>query len=225
MGVTYSERLNGSELLNNCLFLSEISSTDSQSGGCDDGKTDGYTNNEQDQSVMEEVVGRVFRSGDLQVTEESTDPCDENPANDQDQERRADGVHDGLEMTSVLSTRNQRSSATDERHLCRVSDNTVCLSTLATSSVVDNIGDVFIDGEGLSSHGRLIDGEKSVSRAMLLSVFLILILSLCSVARITTLRVEFVEVGLVSGRVVICADDSGIGGDDLSILNDDLQMC
>lgn len=84
--MTYSKRLNGSKLLNNSLFLGEISSSDSQCGGCDDGKTDWNTNNQENQSVMEKIVGRVLRSGNLQVTEETTDPCSQNPADDQDQE-------------------------------------------------------------------------------------------------------------------------------------------
>lgn len=126
-------------------------------------------------------------------------------------------------MSSILGTRDQRSSATDERHLCRVGNNTVCLSTLATSSIVDDIGNILVDSEGLASHGRLIDGKKSVSRTVFLSMFSILVFNLCVVARITSLDFEFVEVGGISGRVVIGADDSGIGWDDLSIFDDDLQ--
>jgi hypothetical protein len=182
VGVTYSEGLNGSELLYNCLLLSEVRGADSQSSSSNDWQTDGDTDNQEDKSVMEQVVGAVLWGCDVQVAEETTNPGDEDPANDQDQERRANGVHDRLEMTGILSSRNERRGATDERHLGRVSDNAISLSTLATGSVVDNISDILVDSEGLSSHGRLIDGEERVSRAVLLSVVIVIFLSLRAVA-------------------------------------------
>lgn len=219
-GETYSERFNGSELLHDGLLLGEVSSTDSESGGCDDWKTDGNTDNQQDKSVMKQVDRAVLGSSDFQVTEETSHPGSENPANDQDQERRADGVHDGLEMSLILGPRNERGSATDERSLSRVCDDGICLSTLATSSVVDDIGDVLVDSEGLSSHGRLIDGQKSVSRSVLV-LELIIILALLS-SRLAGLGFQFAEVFLVTVGVVVGRDNSGVTGDDLSILDDDL---
>jgi hypothetical protein len=125
-------------------------------------------------------------------------------------------------MSSILGAGNERSSATDERHLGRVSNDTVSLSTLATGGVVDDIRNVFVAGEGLSSHGRLINGEKSVSGTVFLSVLIILVDILGGIARITTLGFELIQVGLVSSRVVIGADNTSIGGDDLTILDNDL---
>lgn len=59
---------------------------------------------------------------------------------------------------------------------------------------------------------------------MLLAVLLILILILVStIAGFTALGLEFVKVGLVSVRVVVCADDTGVSWDDLTILNNDLR--
>lgn len=175
---TYSERFNGSQFLDNSLLLSEVGSSDGQGGGGNDWQTDGDTDDQEDQSVAEKGVLGVLGGGDTQVAEETANPGDEDPADDENQKRRTDGVHDGLEVTGVLSTRDQGSSATDERHLGRVSDNTVGLSALATGGVVDDIGDVLVDGEGLSGHGRLINGEEGVSRAVLLAVLLILVVVL-----------------------------------------------
>jgi len=169
---------------------------------------------------MEQVVGAVLWGSDLQVMEETSNPGSENPANDENQKRRADGVHDGLEMTLILGTRDQGSSATDERSLSRVGDDGICLSTLATSSVVDDIGDVLVDSEGLSSHGRLIDGEKSVSRSVLVFHLIIILVLLSS--RLTSLSFQFAEVFLVTIGVVVGRDNSGVTGDDLSIFDDDL---
>jgi len=209
--------------LNDSLLLGEISSSDSQSGGGDDWKTDWNTDNQENQSVMKQVVGGPLWSSDGEIAEETTNPGDQDPSDDQNQERCTDGVHDGLEVTSVLSTRDQRSSATDERHLCRVRDNAVSLSTLATGSVVDDICDVLIDGQRLSSHGRLIDGKKSVTRTVLLSVFLILILVLYGVSRVTIVDFEFSEVFGVTVGVIVRADDAGISRDDLTVFDNDLQ--
>jgi len=81
-----SEGFNGSELLHDGLLLGEVSGTDSEGGGGDNWKTDGDTDNQQDKSVMEQVVRAVLGSSDFQVTEETSHPGGENPANDQDQE-------------------------------------------------------------------------------------------------------------------------------------------
>ena len=218
--VDTGERFNGSELLHNGLLLGEISGSDSEGGGGDDGQTDGDTNNQENKSISEESVLAVFGSRYAEMVEETANPGDEDPADDQNQERRADRVHDGLEMALVLGTRNQRSSATDEGHLGGVGDNAVRLSTLATSCVVDDIGNVLVDGEGFTGHGRLINGQESVSGAVLLVSVLILLLL---VGRVATLSLELLEVGLVSVGVVVRADDAGIGGDDLTIFDDNLH--
>ena len=102
--VDTSQRLNGSELLNNGLLLCKIGSSDSESGSSNDGKTDGDTNNQENEGVFKEIVVGVLWSRDLKVVEETANPGDEDPANDQDQQRRTDRVHDGLEMTLILGT-------------------------------------------------------------------------------------------------------------------------
>ena len=123
-------------------------------------------------------------------------------------------------MTLIFGTRNQRSSATDERHLSRVCDNGICLSTLATSCVVNDIGNVLVDGEGLSSHGRLINGQKSVSRSVLLVSIIVFVFL---IGRVTALSFELLEVGFVSVGVIVGADDAGISRNNLTIFDDDLQ--
>lgn len=219
--MTYSKRLNGGKLLNDSLLLGEVGGTDSESGGGNDRQTDGDTDNEQDQGVMQKVDRRILRSSDLQVTEETSDPGSENPADDQNQQRRTDGVHDSLEMTLVFGAGDERCSATDEGHLGRVGDDSIGLSTLATGSVVDGIGNVLVDGEGLSSHGRLIDGKEGVAGAVLVLVLIIVLILLSS--RLAGLSLEFAKVFLVSVGVVVGRDNSSVTGNDLSILNDDLR--
>jgi hypothetical protein len=187
--------------LHNGLLLSEVSSSDGQSGGGNDWKTDWDTDNEEDKSVMEQVDRRVLWSSDVQVVEETADPGNKNPTNDQNQERRADRVHDSLEMTLVLCARNKRCSATNERHLGRVSDNGISFSTLAASCVVNSIGDILIDSERFSSHGRLIYSEDSVAGTVLLSSDLVLIILLTS--RLTSLSLEFAEIFLVTVGVIV----------------------
>lgn len=208
--------------MDDSLLLGEVCGTDSQSSGSDDWQTDWNTDNQEDKGVVEQVDGRALGSGDLQVAEETADPGNENPTNDQNQERRANGVHDSLEVTLILCSRDESCSATDERHLGRVGDNAESLSTLATGSVVDDICDVLVNREGFSSHGRLINGKKSVARAVFLVSIIILVLALC-VTGFATLSFEFGKVGLVSVGVVICADNSGISGNDLTIFDDNLD--
>jgi hypothetical protein len=100
-----------------------------------------------------------------------------------------------------------------------VGDNGVSLSTLATSSVVDDISDVLVDSERLSSHGRLIDGKKSNTRSVLLTFLLIFLILVMSVVGF----VKFGKVGLVSVWIFVVANESAVGWDDTSVLNDDLS--
>ena len=164
----------------------------------------------------------MFWGSELQVTEKTTDPGDQDPADDQNQQRRTDGVHDSLEMTLILSTSNEGGSTTDERHASTVGDNGIGLSTLATSCVVDNISDVLVDSQGFSSHGRLIDSKKSIAGTVLSSVCIIIIIFLLFAHFVAALVDEFLLVGFVSVRVVISANNSSIGGNDMSIFDNDL---
>jgi len=216
---TYSERFDSSELLDNGFFLGEVGGTDSESGGGDDWQTDWNTDNQEDKCVVEKIDGAVHWGGDWQVVEETTDPGEEDEENDQDQKRRTDGVHDSLEVTLILSAGNQRCSATNEGHLGGVSDNGISLSTLATSSVVDGVGDVLVDSERFSSHGRLINGEKSVTRTVFLAGVVTIIFLKNS---ITTLCLELSEIFCVTVGVVVTRDNSTISWDDGTIFDDNL---
>lgn len=170
---------------------------------------------------MEQVVGAVLGGCELQVVEETSNPCSENPANDQDQERRADRVHDGLEMTLIFSSRNQGGSATDEGHLRGVCDDGISLSTLAASSVVDNISDVLVDSERLSGHGRLINGEEGIARAVLFSnivVVFALVLDFFASLAFKLLLELCPAIGVVIG-----GDNPGVCGDNLAVFDNDLS--
>jgi len=218
---TYSERFNGGELLHDRLFLGKISCSNGQCGRGNNWQTDRDTDNQEDEDVMEQVVGAVLGSCKLQVMEETADPGNENPADDQDQERRADGVHDSLEMTLILGSRDERCSTTDEGHLGRVGDNGVSLSTLAASSIVDDIGNVFVDSERFSGHGRLINGEKGVAGAVLLFhliVLVALVLDFLASLSLKLLLEVCPSVGVVVGR-----DNSAVSGNDLAVFDNDLE--
>lgn len=219
--VNTSEGLNGGQFLHDGLLLGEISGSDSESSGSDDGQTDGDTNNQEDKGIVEQVVGAEFGSRNLQVVEETANPSDENPAYDQNQQTRTDRVHDRLEMTLILCTRDQRCGASNEGHLSTVCDNSKGLSSLATSCVVDNVGDVLVDSEGFSSHGRLIDSKNGVSGSVPLSFLVIFIILL--VGRLSKLGVQFSAVSFVAVGVVVGADNPGIGGDNLTVFDDDLN--
>lgn len=220
--VDTSEGLNGSELLNNSLLLGEVGGADSEGGGGNDGKTDGDTDDEQNKSVVQERVGGCLRSGDLQVTEEATDPGEENPEHDEDEESGTDVVHDSLEVTLVLSTLDKSGSATDERVLGRGLADSVGLAALATGGVVDDVTHELVDSEGLASDGRLVGGDDGVT---LVGNTLTLVLVVLRAGRVL-LGVEGVLLAelLVLGEVlrgVVVADKTGISGDGLALLDDD----
>lgn len=160
------KRLDGSELLNDGLLLSKVGSADSQGGGSDDGQTDGNTDNEQNQDVVEQVGGVLRRASNGQVAVETSNPGDEGEEDDENQKCCSDGVHDSLEVTLVLSTLDERGSLSNERCLSTTSNDTVSLATLATSGVENDIGHVLVDGERLSSDGRLINSDDGVSNVV-----------------------------------------------------------
>jgi hypothetical protein len=100
-------------------------------------------------------------------------------------------------------------------------NNSICLSTLASSSVVDDVGHVLVDRKRLSGHGRLIDGEKSIARAVLLTnvVFVIsLVLDF-----LTSLALEFLLELCPAIGVVVGGNNSRISGNDLTVLDNDLD--
>jgi hypothetical protein len=71
---TYSEGFDSSELLNDSLLLGEVSSTDGESGGGNDRKTDWDSDNQEDKSVVKKVDRAPHWGGNWQVMEETTNP-------------------------------------------------------------------------------------------------------------------------------------------------------
>lgn len=226
--VNTSEGLNGSELLDDSLLLSEVGGTDSEGGGGDDGKTDGDTDNEEDQSVVEKSGGLVSSltvNGNGQVTEEATDPGEQDEEHDEDEKRRTNGVHDSLEVTLVLSALDERSSATDERVLGRGEDDTVGLAALAASGVVSDFAHVLVDGKRFTSDGRLIASNKRVALSdgvLLVELLLInVILLVLWVAVMELVLLLELHVELKVFGVVITADEADITGDGKTFLDND----
>lgn len=224
--VDTSKGLDGGKLLDNSLLLSEVSSTDSQSGGSDDGETDGDTDDEKDQSLGQKSLRRVGRGSNSLVTEESTDPGGENPEDDQDEKSCTDGVHDGLEVTLVLSTLHESSSATDERVLSGDDADCVSLATLATGSVVDDIAHELVDSQRLTSDGGLVSGDDRVTLVCDTLAFTFILLLFRAgwvfLGVELVLFAEFLVASELFGSVVV-ADETGIGRDGLTFFDDDLR--
>lgn len=218
--VNTSEGLDGSELLDNGLLLSQVGSTDSEGGGGDDGQTDGDTNDEQDQSVVQQVDGAVLGSSDLEVTEETTNPGSENPEHDQNQQRGTNVVHDLLEVTSLVGTLDQSSGTTDERVLSSSGDNGVGLATLATGGVVASVTHVLVDSERFTSDGGLVNSDDGAT-GVVLTVTLVLILILLLESVISLLGEELLVGGEVLGLVVV-ADQADISRNDVTFLENNL---
>lgn len=115
--VDTSKRLDGSKLLNNGLSPSEVGGTDGESCRGDDGQTDGYTDDEEDKGVNEQVV--LGRTGNIDVSEETANPDDEDEEDDQDEQadyqygagyicelnsRLTDTTEDDLEVTFLVGS-------------------------------------------------------------------------------------------------------------------------
>jgi hypothetical protein len=196
--VDTGEGLDGSELLDNSLLLGEVGGTDGESGGGDDWETDWDTDDEKNKTVVEQVDGRVLWGSDLQMSVETTNPGEKDESHDENQESRADGVHDSLEVTGVLGTLDERGSLSDEGTLGRAEDDGVGLATLATSGVVTDISDVLLDGERLSGHGRLIDSDEGM--ATVWKTLLLVIRCSSELAADETLGAHL---GLVVGEAVL----------------------
>jgi hypothetical protein len=226
--VNTSEGLNGGELLDNSLLLSEVGSTDSEGGGGDNGKTDGDTDNEENQSVVQKsdgLVGTLTGDGDGNVTEETTDPGEEDEEHDQDKERRSDRVHDSLEVTLVLGTLHKGGSASDERVLSSGDDDTVGLAALATSGVVGDFTHVLLDSERFTGNGRLIAGNKGVALGngvLLIELLLVDIVLLVIWVTVVELVLSLeLHVQFEVFWVVVIADEADITGDGAALLDDD----
>lgn len=213
--------LNGSELLDNGLLLSEISGTDGKGSGGDDGQTDGDTNDKENQSPVQQVVITPFRGGDLDVTVETTNPGSENPEHDQDEERGTDVVHDSLEVTLVLGTLDESGGLTDEGVLGSSGNNGVGLATLATGGVVAGIAHVLVDSKGFTSDGGLVNGDDGDTSVGGGHIIIVVILALLLHLVVLDLG-EHLLVGFVHLRLLVVTDETDIGRDDMSLFNDDL---
>ena len=225
--VNTGEGLDGSELLDNSLLLSEVGSTDSEGGGGNNGQTDGNTDNEENQSVVQKgdrLVSSLTSDGDGNVAEETTDPGQEDEEHDQDEKRRSDGVHDSLEVTLVLSALDERSSATDERVLSSGGDNTVGLAALATSGVVSDLTHVLIDSERFTGDSRLIAGNEgnTLGNGVLLIELLLVkvVVLLVWVAVVELVLGLELKVELEVLRLVVVADEADITGNGSTLLDD-----
>ena len=218
---TYGKRLDSGKLLNNSLLLGEVSSTDSERGSRDDGQTDGYTDNEENQDVGQEVDRGPLGRRNVQMTEETTNPGGDDPEDDENEKSGADVVHDGLEVTLVLGALHEGGRATDKGATGRGSDESKGLSALATGGVEDGVADVLVDGERFSGDGRLVAGDDGVSDVVLLVIVLIALALLVLVGVIGVLVPQLLPLGKAFG-VLVVADERGIGWDDLTLLDDDL---
>lgn len=219
--VDTSKGLNGSELLDDSLLLSQVGSTDSEGGGSDDGKTDGDTNDQENQGVVEQVAVLVLGSSDLEVTVETTDPGSENPEHDKDEQGGTDVVHDSLEVTLILGTLDESSGLTDERVAGGGSDNSVGLTTLATSGVVASVSHVLVDSERFTSDGGLVNGNKGDTGTGLNATILV-VLILLLLKGVVANGGEVLLVGLEVLGLVVVTDQADIGGNDGTFLDDDL---
>jgi len=217
--------LNGGKLLNDSLLLGEVSSTDGEGGGGDDWETDWNTDNKHDKSNGEKGLGGLLWSGNAHVAEETTDPGDENPEDDEDEKSRSDGVHDSLEVTLVLGALNKHGGATDEGVLSGGEADSVGLSTLATGSVVDDIAHELVNSEGFSGDGRLVGSDERVTLFgdTLLTLLTILLFSWLLLWVEQVLFAEFLVLGKVLWDIVV-ADNTGIDRDGLTFLDDDLEI-
>lgn len=155
--------------------------------------------------------------------EESTDPGNENPQDDNDKECRSDRVHDSFEMALVFGALNESSCAANERSSCISRDDTISFSAFAAGSVVAGVAHVFIDGERFTSDSGLITSNERYT--MVIVTLVIIIASLFLLLRFLTLLFSHKLFILIeSVGVVISADKAGIGWYNLPFFNDDLQL-
>lgn len=214
--VNTSEGLDGGELLNNSLLLGEVGSSDGQSGGGNDWKTNWDTDNKEDKSVVKQVAGGVFWGSDVQVAVESTDPCGKDESHDENQQCGTDVVHDGLEVTGILGTLDKGGSLSDEGSLGGGGDNGVGLAALAAGGVVADIGDVLLDSEGLAGHGRLINSDESMASVWKTLLLIIRVGSDLAAGKTLSAHLSLV-VGEALLPVVVSADETAVTWNNRSV--------
>ncbi len=149
----------------------------------------------------------------------------QDPEDDQDEQGRADRVHDSLEMTLIRGTLDERRSVANERAASGFSDDGVSLAALAASSVVADVTHVLVDSKRFSGDGRLIAGNKRMALGdgillveLLLFTVILLVLWVTIVELVLFLELH-VELEVL--RVVKAADETDIAGNGLTFLNDD----
>lgn len=151
-----SQGLNGRQLLDDGLLLSEVGGTDSHGGGDDGRETDGDTDNGDTQSELEDlddVVGAVERG----------DPDDEEGDHDQDQENGTNAVKHLSEVTGATSRLgDQGGGATNEGVVTGGGDDDEALTTLDSGRGEAVVATVLVDSERLTSDGGLINLEEGV---------------------------------------------------------------
>ncbi|TLD30651.1 hypothetical protein PspLS_02350 [Pyricularia sp. CBS 133598] len=218
--VDTGKRLDSRKLLDNSLLLGEVSGTHGEGSGGDDGQTDGDTDDKQNKNVVKQVDGAVLGVGNGQVAVETTNPGSEDEDDDKNQEGRTDRVHDGLEVTLVLGALDERGGLSDERCLGAVCNDTVGLSALASSGVVDGVGHVLVDGERLSGDGRLVNGNNGVADVGGSVLVVRVVLLAAGAGNVLGVKLSLVLGEAVPG-VVVVADKAGISGNNVTFLNDD----
>jgi hypothetical protein len=116
-------------------------------------------------------------------------------------------------MSRILSVGDERGGLSDERALSGGKNDGISLSALAASGVVADIGNVLLDGEGLSGHGGLIDSDESVA-----TVWKTLLLIIRGSSELATDETLGAHLSLVVGEtvllVVVGADKTAVTWDD-----------
>ncbi|KAJ6439395.1 LOW QUALITY PROTEIN: fungal specific transcription factor [Purpureocillium lavendulum] len=230
--VLSEQRMSTPCLLHNGLLLGEIGRADGQGRRRDDGETDGHADDEQDEGIVQQVLRAGHR--DAQVVEEAADPGGQDPEHDEDQQRGADVVHDGLEVALVLRALDELGGAPDKGVPGRVDDDGVRLAALAARRVVDDVAEVLVDGQGLARDGRLVNGDERRAAVVLgglrdhrrAPVALVLVLvgvGLVADVSQAVLGAE-AQVYLKVIRAVVVADEPRIGGHRVALLHQDLGL-
>ena len=121
----------------------------------------------------------------------------------------------------VLGTLNESSGLTDERVSGGGSNDSVGLTTLATSGVVASVGHVLVDSERFTSDGGLVNGdERDTGTGLNATILVVLILLLLK--GVVTNGGEVLLVGLEVLGLVVVTDQANIGGDNGTFLDNDL---
>lgn len=154
------------------------------------------------------------------MTEETTDPGGNDPKDDEDEERGADVVHDGLEVTLVLCTLDEGGGSTDEGATGGGGDESKRLSALAAGGVEDGVADVLVDGEGLSGDGRLVTGDDGVADVVVVLVVFLALFLLVLVGVVWVFVPQLLPFSEAFG-VLVVADEGSVGRDDLTLFHDD----